>query len=318
MLKSIVRTLATQNYYASRALFLRHLKQEHMRYPETPVLIFTMGKVGSQTVQASLRARESELGRPIYDTHFLADKRGFTREKDNKEYFRTELHHRTLRSWHTQFQRSQLKSDRKRGRRWKVITLVRRPVSRSISEFFENLKVEKGNSGAFVRVKSRFQGYEMPTQGNFDIRMGLDEVNKLFPYFFDWYESHGREHERFFQEELEPTVGIDVLKEPFSKSQGYRIYHGEAADLLLVRLESLDDCAREAFKEFLNVSDFVLINKNVGAKKDYAGLYEQFVRSIKFPKTKLGQVYDSKYVKRFYTREETEKFTNYWSRDYRA
>ncbi len=275
MLKPILRRLAEKNYYASRALFLRRLKREHVRYPEAPVLVFTMGKVGSQTVQASLQARASELGRPIYDTHFLADKRGFTREKDNKAYFRTELHHRTLRSWHTQFQRSQLKRDRKGGKRWKVITLVRRPIMRSISEFFQNLTVENANSPGAVRVKSRFQGYEMPLRGNFDIKIGPDDVDRLFPRFFDWYEGHSHEHERFFEEELEPIFGIDVLKEPFPKSKGYHIYRGESADLLLIRLESLNDCARKAFETFLGISDFVLTNKNVGGKKKYAGFVQK-------------------------------------------
>ena len=315
MLKLILRRLAERNYYASRALFLRRLKREHVRCPEAPVLIFTMGKVGSQTVQASLQAKASDLRGPIYDTHFLADKRGFTREKDNKKYFRTELHHRTLRSWHTQFQRSQLKRDRKRGRRWKVITLVRRPISRSISEFFENLKVEKENSGAFVRVKSRFQGYEVPLYGNFDIKMGLDDVNRLFPRFFDWYEEHSHEHERFFHEELEPIFGIDVLREPFPKSKGYHVYHTESADLLLIRLESLNDCARKAFETFLGISDIGLTNINVGAKKKYADLYKKFIASIKFPKSKLNEIYNSRYVRHFYTAEETEKRRKYWSRD---
>jgi Putative capsular polysaccharide synthesis protein len=318
MLKSTLRALAERNYFTARALYLRGLKREHLRYPEPPVLVYTMGKVGSETLRGSLQARAAELGRPIYDTHFLADKRGFTREKDNKKYFRTELHHRTLRSWYTQFQRSQLKRDQKRGRRWKAITLVRRPIRRSIAEFFQNLTVEKANSSALVRVKSRFQAYEMPLHGNFDIEIGFDDVNRLFPLFFDWYEGHCHEHERFLREELKPIFGIDVLEEPFPKSKGYHVYHTASADLLLIRLESLNDCVREAFREFLNVSDFVLKNKNVGAKKDYAGLYKKFVASIRFSKTKLNEIYDSRYIRHFYTAEEAEKFKNYWSRNDRT
>src|SRR5215216_2609820 len=79
MLKRILRTLAERNYCTARALYVRRLKQEHLKYTKPPVLVFTMGKVGSQTIRSSLRAAQAELDMPIYNTHFLADKHGFTR-----------------------------------------------------------------------------------------------------------------------------------------------------------------------------------------------------------------------------------------------
>ena len=155
----------------------------------------------------------------------------------------------------------------------KVVALTRGPISRSVSEFFQNLMVDQDTSREVIRIRSRFQGYEIPPQGNFDVEIRSADVAKLFPAFFDWYQGHMKEHERFFQEELKPMFGIDVLGENFPKSKGYHIYRGEFADLLVIRLESLRDCAGEAFHAFLGLSDFVLRDTNVGAEKNYADVY---------------------------------------------
>ena len=67
--------------------------------------------------------------------------------------------------------------------------------------------------------KITISGVEIPPQGNFEMEIRSDEVCKLFPVFFDWYQCHMKEHERFFQEELEPMLGIDVLAKTFPKQK---------------------------------------------------------------------------------------------------
>ena len=81
----------------------------------------------------------------------------------------------------------------------------------------------------------------------------------------------------------------------------------------MIRLESLRDCAREAFHTFLGLSDFVFTDANVGTKKKYARLYQEFTRSITFPKRFPDEIYASAYVKHFYTVDEIAKFKKKWS-----
>ncbi len=98
-----------------------------------PIVVFTMGKVGSTTVMYSLE--KSGLPNPVFHTHFIS------RDHINKTF---EL----IKSWGmgpkmplgmrqgVGLQRlGQLTWDKKR---WKIITMVREPVAREISDLFQN------------------------------------------------------------------------------------------------------------------------------------------------------------------------------------
>ena len=118
----------------------------------------------------------------------------------------------------------------------------------------------------------------------------------------------------FFDRELKGVFGVDVFASEFPKSKGYKIYEDEKADVLVIRLESINDCAEEAFKDFLDINNFTLVNTNIGREKIYASIYKEFKETINLPVSYLDKFYNSKYMRHFYSEAEIEKFRAKWYR----
>ena len=97
--------------------------------------------------------------------------------------------------------------------------------------------------------------------------------------------------------------------------EGYEIREEKDVDVLVIRLENFDDCAAEAFKEFLDIDDWTSVDANLGSRKAYADLYQAFKDSVVFPKAYLDRMYSSRFVQHFYNEEEIEGFRVKWTRD---
>ena len=97
-----------------------------------------------------------------------------------------------------------------------------------------------------------------------------------------------------------------------NKSKGYKIYSGEKADALIIKLEYLNQCGQLAFKEFIDVENFNLINANLGNQKDYSAFYSQFKDFIRFPRHYIDKMYQSKYMQHFYSDEEIKQLRHKW------
>lgn len=96
-----------------------------------PVLIYQMGKVGSSTVHSSL----NQLGIPSYQVHLLSS----NTISQTEEYYRR-LPHAVMPGHLRTSKYLSEHIDKTRGKiRWKVVTLVREPVSRAISNCYENI-----------------------------------------------------------------------------------------------------------------------------------------------------------------------------------
>ena len=297
-MKSLVRHLAEQNYYTAKALWKWGQRRSMQAYGGQPIINYQMGKVGSSTVQASLVALG--LDQPVYHVHFLNPVRVRQIEQQRRKYFRTERYGRLRRPWLYEFLYEQIQ---RKDRRWKLVTLVREPIARNISTFFENLEVtEKADATAYA-VKSAYYG--------FDIEVALERPDPLIELFFERL-VHERPL-RYFNDEIRTVFGIDVFDSEFPRERGFKIYQGDSADLLLVRLENLDQCAATAFKEFLGVDGFSLVSANVASGKVYAPLYRAFKRSICLPQDYIDGMYDSKYTRQFYSDEEIQQFRRRWA-----
>jgi len=90
-------------------------------------------------------------------------------------------------------------------------------------------------------------------------------------------------------------------------------YQGENADLLLIRLENLNACAQSAFKEFMDIDDFSLIDTNVGSAKVYAPLYDAFKRTRQLPESYIDRMYQSKFTQYFFSEKEIQGFRGKWA-----
>jgi hypothetical protein len=171
-MKSLLRYLAEQNYYTAKVFWKWEQRRSMQAHGGRPIINYQMGKVGSSTVQASLVALG--LDQPVYHVHFLNPVRVRQIEQQRRKYFRTERYGRLRRSWLYEFLYEQIQ---RKDRRWKLVTLVREPIARNISTFFENLEVtEKADATAYA-VKSAYYG--------FDIEVALERPDPLIELFFE-------------------------------------------------------------------------------------------------------------------------------------
>jgi hypothetical protein len=154
-----------------------------------PVLVYQMGKVGSKSVTDSLQNKGVA---PVYHVHQLHPPHLRTLNRRRRERGDPERDHRIELYLH----RTLIEPER----RSKYVSLVRDPVSRNVSAFFQNLQVHLASSP-------------------FDETPPLQE---LIDYFVETYD-----HDvplTWFQKEVHPVLGIDVFSSSFPKRKGYQVY----------------------------------------------------------------------------------------------
>ena len=303
MRKSIANGVAEvfdRFYPTAKARYMWRMRRAYDAAPDEPILVLQMGKVGSMSVQAGLE--KQNLPRRIYHVHFLSTERTLQTEEDRRAYFRTERHNDLVRPWLNQFLLDQYRNDTS-GKRWKIVTLTREPIARNLSAFFENLQVAHGEHDGDYVIQSDYYGIEPLT-------VNVDRPADIADLFFS-LSRHDSPIE-FFDREIRDIFGIDVYAEPFPADTGYKIYPGERADLLVLKLEKLSECAGQAFAEFLGINDFELVQRNVGARKIYAPLYDAAKNNMKVPADYADRLYTSKYMTTFYSEEEIEAARQRW------
>jgi hypothetical protein len=260
-----------------------------------------MGKVGSTTIVRSLHALKN-LDRPVYHSHLLNWPRIRETEAHRKKLFRTDRYSHLKRPWLNRFVRRQIDKGFKNGK-WKIISLVRDPIARNVSTFFENLDISVVEANKFYRVSSDYYDFDPLT-------VSLETLGELIDIYFKRFR-----HDTpltFFDTEFRGVLNFDVYDHPFQKSKGYDIYSGDDFDVMLIRLEDLNRVAGEAFASFLDIQNFELVSSNVGQLKIYAPLYGTFKQQVAFPKRYLDRFYDSKFMRHFYSQTEGERMRSAW------
>ena len=134
----------------------------------------------------------------------------------------------------------------------------------------------------------------------------------LIELFINKFESHNVPLE-WFDIHLKPVFNFDVYKQSFQPMHGYAIYNAEKVDILLLRLEDLNKCTKEAFYKFLSIDNFELFNTNISNDKTYSSNYSLFKDQLKLPKSYISEMYDSKYMRHFYTEAEIKILRSKWS-----
>jgi hypothetical protein len=276
--------------------YLKYGKHEGRKIHPDPIVVHQMGKVGSKTVQLSLQKVyiAMNIRIPIYHTHTLNDfdemKQAAMQDQGGQILAGTST---ALRDGET----VRKKIDEDPAQHWNIISLVRDPIARHISMFFQNLP---------EYVPDWRERYA-------DGQLSVYEVHESFlsiPWIY-----HGLEHWFDTQIKSVPAIGIDVYETPFPHEIGYKIYPGTPqASLLLIRQESLNKCAARAMLEFLGLEDFTLYNTNIADEKDYVDLYRAF-KEIPLPAEYVEGVYKTKFARHFYTAEELERFTQHWTKN---
>jgi hypothetical protein len=230
-----------------------------------PVLVYQMGKVGS-----------SSLGKSLY-----------------REYPGVSVNAHDFSASHNKWLVRRLyRAVMEEGSAVNIISLIREPIGRNVSAFFEN--------------------YERDTGVNYRrSQLTVEQLRELFLVNYrhdlplDWFENH-----------IENRFGIDVFASPFPES-GFGTYESGRVRLLVLKLEIPDAEKESAIGSFLNIPSFRLQRANVGELKIYADMYAAFKREVRLPAEYVDRMCDSRYFRHFYSRDVIEKVWRRWSDDKR-
>jgi hypothetical protein len=179
---------------------------------------------------------------------------------------------------------------------WKIITLVREPIARMLSDFYFGIHTRHPEA--------------TDHQGNIILKKSMDIFNNSLKEFDETKELTCK----WFDREFKEVTGIDVYRCPFDHEKGYTIIKTANLDVLIIKLEKLDQCFNHAMLDFLGVRDVGMIRKNTGSEKSYSQIYKKALKSIRIDQAICREIYSSKFVRHFYSPGEIENFIKKWSR----
>jgi hypothetical protein len=255
-----------------------------MRYPFDDIwkiLIHQPGKVGSKTIHSSLSAIKISN----YQTHYL-NIDNFA-EPEIREYFVALL---------MKFKKLQP---------LKIITLVREPLSRNYSAFFQLIGYE------FLKF------FMQPRKSLADLCVEWMEKYYDYHYLITGYNENQYKDNRlgyfnWFEKELKAGFGVDLLAYPFDREKGYSIIKQGNIEVLVMKMEKLSSL-ESVIGEFVGAPNFKLINSNEASDKVTYDLYKKTREIIKIPRRLVSRYYDNNpYMDHFYTEEEKTTFLKKW------
>ena len=218
------------------------------------VLIFTMGRVASVALNKALKDRGIET----FHAHYLVN---------GGEHYRRDLDIETF----------------EKIRQYDIVTLVRDPIERNISEFFRTIPSKTEYSyGAFLKSF-------------------LTKYNHIWP--LTWYDI-----------EFHPYTGLDLLSMRFDASKGYQYYSLPSKNIVAIRTDRLSFLASKVFSEFINLHDLEIPVKNATSQRPgLVGLYNKFCSEVCFPKGYVDFMFNSHYAKAFFTDKERVAAKRKWT-----
>ncbi len=241
-----------------------------------PIIVLTVGKVGSSSVYNSLKR---QLDRPVFHLHRFTPKTISMAKQQHLDSARNSL------PMHLILAEELLnKMNHSAPCNIQVITLIREPIAQCISAFFQNTDkygreiegrdITINEARTLQRLKEIFSQHDIS-----------DNV-------LSWLDTEIKEH-----------FGIDVFKEEFPHKKGYQIYDNQKgnARLLLMRLEDLSDVFTQATKDFFDDDKgYKLFSSNIGTSKIYKDAYINVKNTITLPEAAVQKIIDSKFVRHFY------------------
>jgi hypothetical protein len=178
-------------------------------------------------------------------------------------------------------------------RKIRVLSVVREPVAQWISVLFH---VARRHPEALDPASLTVEKVTRSLTG--DLRI-------VYPWLEpgEWWEQDG-----WMRRELGGRMGFDVFGTPFPREQGWQVYDGPDARLLIVRHESMGRI-REAVGELYGLPPASVPPARESDDERYMDVRGQ----IRLPEPLLDRIYSTELVRHFYTRGEIAGFKERWS-----
>jgi hypothetical protein len=258
------------------------------RIAQDPVLIYQMSKVGSTSMFYSLQVAYAKAGLahvPIHHVHTLCYLEQRARRAAESGCMANNL------SLVRKYQGIQRDFATRPDEHWTVISMVRDPIARHISDYFHHLDEHLPD------WRPRWR----------EGRLGVDEVMDNFLGVTD----HAVEH--WFYEEIDNVLGIDVFSAAFPHDIGYALYQRPPkVTLLVIRMEDMNRGAPQAVEQLLGIRNFKLYSFNTAEQQSYRDLYRLF-KSQPLPGWYVEKAYTGRLARHFYSDSERENFARKWT-----
>ena len=268
---------------ASRRRAYRRMVARAVGGATPPVLVYAMPKVASTAAAEALRSVE---GVSVFQVHLISEASIRRLREDMRRRGLDGLGHDAgdiADLGHA------LDAKLIRPRRpAKVVSLVREPVARNISYYFEMLDVLWQTENAHEKV-------------------GLE---RLMAEFQDRF-THERVLE-WFDEEFKPVLGIDVYEHTFPREAGFLRIDSGPYEVLIMRHDLDDRLKEKLLADLVGVRAVSLAPKNVGAGKAYSDTYREFLSRVRLSEDYVDRMLVSKYARHFFNAEELARLRAKW------
>lgn len=278
----LVRSVKKLLWYPVKRLRYRHAVDRVLTGDRTAVLVYQMGKVASKSVALSV-ARYPKIS--LFHLHILSP----------SNYDAAERQQRMLLgdndvSYMLDASRIVYQGLIATGQPTKVITLVREPIGRNISAYFQNLD---------------FWWKRPDAHRSIPMTELVDRFLRDFPH---------QEPLTWFDNEFLPATGVDVYSQPFPQQQGFQQIHANPLDILVLRHDLDDRIKASCLGMMLAIDDFRLLRENTADGKRYREKYKEFQKSVCLPSIYIDEMLGSKYAQHFFPHEEIEQVRKRWLR----
>lgn len=261
--------------------FKRGIRKAIASSARTPVIVYTLSKTASTSVLAALQQIPQQVA---FQVHVIspggldrirtaARERGVGREHTWEPIaLGSTLHDCLIRPRH----------------RARIVTLLREPISRNISYYFEILDVLWKTERAHEHI---------------DLDRLMLEFNQRF--------NHDRAI-NWFDDEYQQVLGVNVYDYEFPRETGFLRIDSGPYEILLMRHDLNDRVKEKCVAELVDVPAVAISPRNQSIQKQYGETYRQFIQRLRFPAAYVDHMLDSKYARHFFSAEELADIRNKW------
>lgn len=194
------------------------------------------------------------------------------------------------------------------GKKIKVITGVRDPISQNLSFLYQHISnIFSSDFSYHLNLNSEeFFKNGGDAQILFDLGFGKAKgFNNLEPY------SDNFTYLGDFMTRFKNNI-IDLSQFPFDKEKGYTIVREGHIEVFVYQLEKLNDIAKE-MSDWIGQTQFdKWVVANEASNKWIADSYNQAKKEITFSQEYFDRCYNDPWVQHFYSQEDIEKFKEKW------
>lgn len=225
-----------------------------------PILVWTMGKVGTTTVSRAL-ARAGVQALHMHSVHTEVHNRVVARSRGVPPHVKASLRALEL-----------LKKETEPVR---IISMIRDPIARNISAFFENVH-------AF--------GMQYDSAAGELIKTFKEQYPHQVPL-------------RWFDRELKDGIGFDVFGQAFDRDARVSRYSTGRFEILVARIDADLSVLQPEISDFVGAS-LELVPENTAESKGYRMAYSKFKSRLSLSKDYVETMYSSTFARHFWTSVE--------------